>query len=245
MWKGFTSGPDVNLGPGFDCKQYESIENTISLGASMLNLFRLSFLGLVSAAAFLPAPATALDQYLLFSNEKNSGTPATGRTELDQFVDFSTTPTVAGHNTYGTMDWGAQTGVKFLNYTSYSGSNQPGRCFQINTKNVLGSPQPIADPIILVKSGNAWVKLADDVHDGSYAEAYIWFYGGSNTRGNAKIRVAAYRSGHNTDAFMLSSNWTTDDMTACLDGLPNYPDYRIRASATVDGLGNVTINRIR
>lgn len=211
----------------------------------MLNLFRLSFLGLVSAAAFLPGPVTSADQFLLFTNWKNSTTPATGRTELDQYVDFSTTPSVSGRNTYGTMNWGAQTGVKFLNYTSYSGSNQPGRCFEINTKNTMPAG-PIADPIILVKnSTGAWVKLADDVHSGSYPTAYIYFYGGSNTRGNAKIRVAAYRSGHNTDAFMLSSNWTTDDMTACLDGLSNYPDYRIRASAYVDGLGNVTINRIR
>ena len=96
-----------------------------------------------------------------------------------------------------------------------------------------------------MKSGNTWVKLADDVHDGSYPTAYIYFYGGSNTRGNEKIRIAAYRNGYNTDAFMFSSNWTTDDFSACLDGLPGNPDYRIRASAYVDSFGNLTINRTR
>lgn len=193
---------------------------------------------LLAAALAVPAGAAIKNNIYNYSYGTN---PASFRSGYDHYVDWSTT-TIAGHNTYNTMDkFGSQ--ARYLDYTSYAFQGSPARCFHIATRPVAGVN---ADTEISVKNSNGvWVKLSDDPPLYTpYAHAYILFAGGGNTRSNPKIRVNAFSSARNQDAFQLESAFFTENTSVCRDGIAALPGSVNQASAAIDGNGNVIIYRV-
>lgn len=197
--------------------------------------------GAALLAAALAVPAGAAVKNNIMNSTYNTN-PLSFNSGYNHYVDWSQT-TIAGHNTYATMDkFGSQ--AKYLDYTTYAFQGSPTRCFHLATRPVSGVN---ADTEISVKNNNGiWVKLSDDPPLYTpYAHAYFWIVPGGNTRNNPKIRVNGYSSARNQDAFQLESTFFTQaSQSACLDGVAGIPGSIQQASAIIDGNGNVIINRV-
>jgi hypothetical protein len=198
-----------------------------------------AFLPRFAAALALTASVASAGITNRLNNFTFNTSPVTFWTGYAHYVDWSATNTL-GHSTYNTMSFNGST-PKYFDYTSYAFSGGNSRCYKLNTRSTV-PVSTSADTEILIKNSNGiWVKVADDIQ-GTYAEANFWFTAGGNTRSDPKIRVIAYHSGHNSEAFMFESVWYTNDFIACVDGLPNETDP---AAAIVDGNGIASVYRAR
>jgi hypothetical protein len=182
------------------------------------------------------AAAPGFGAVIHFNMHQGDAGNGKGTTLVQSYVDWSHKTTAAGHSNYET--WTNPNG-SLSKYTDYQIFGDPApataKCFEISTTE--WGVNLAADPIIWIKTNDGlWTKLADDVF-GAHAFARLWVLPGSFFNSFSKIRLAAYSSNRNNDAFRFSSDWSASDLPSCAGG-PN-------PAAIVQANGDVVLVRAK
>lgn len=118
-----------------------------------------------------------------------------------EYVDLSTTSTIAGHRNQPTGTFGGVAGLKyrFMQFTT----TNPSQCFELSTSAPRFIPGSVADTRIWLMNGATPVSIHDDINGStnSYSNARFWVTG-SNAFLN--IAVAAFSSGWNNSHFSVN-----------------------------------------
>ncbi|HKP95809.1 MAG TPA: hypothetical protein VJ385_08640 [Fibrobacteria bacterium] len=190
---------------------------------------RRPLLALFAMATAIPGLGAGIG-FRMYQADNAAAGAGKGTTSVQSYVDWSHTTTAAGHSNYGTWTNPNGSSTKYTDYQVF-GSPAPAtaKCFDMSTEQV--NADLVADPIIWVKTSDGlWKKLADDVF-GAFAFAKIWVEPGSFFNSFSKIRLAAYSSNHNSEAFKFRSNWSSSDLASCMGG--TNPGAIVRASGEV------------
>jgi hypothetical protein len=183
-------------------------------------------LALLAMAAALPGFGDVI-HFNMYQNDAGAGK---GTTKVQSYVDWSHTTSASGHSNYGTWTNPNGSSTKYTDYQVFGDpSPTAAKCFEMETTD--WGVNLSADPIIWIKTSDGlWKKLADDVF-GFHPYARIWVLPGSYFNSFSKIRLAAYSSNRNSDAFRFSSNWSASDLPSCAGG--TYPAAIIQANGDV------------
>jgi hypothetical protein len=195
-----------------------------------------SSLGRPLLALLAMAAVPGFGAVIHFNQYQSDAGSGKGTSYVESYVDWTHNSTVAGHLNYQT--WTSPNG-SVSKYTDYQVFGDPApttaKCFEISTSE--WGVNLAADPIIWIKTSDGlWTKLADDVF-GTHPYARLWVLPGSFLNSFSKIRLAAYSSNHNSEAFRFISNWSASDLPSCAGG-PN-------PAAIIQANGDVTLVRAK
>jgi hypothetical protein len=118
-----------------------------------------------------------------------------------EYVDLSTTSTVAGHVNQPTGTFGGVAGLKYR-FMQFA-TTTPSQCFELSTGAPRFMPGAMADTRIWLMNGASPVSIHDDINGAvnRYSNARFWITG-SNSFLN--IAVAAYSTDMNNSHFSVN-----------------------------------------